>query len=68
MLVWLSRSKPSLRQRKANGPVPEATVEKVAESPGHLTRLVNAVAAVLVLTVSAAELVTLLQLPETSTE
>ena len=55
-------------QRKVNGPVPEATVEKVAESPGHLTRLINGVAAVLELIVSAAELVTLLQLPEISTE
>ena len=53
---------------KANGPVPLGIVVNAAVVPGQLVKLVNKVAEVLVLTVSVAELVTLLQLPETITE
>ncbi len=45
-----------------------ATVPKVANVPGHLTREVRAVAAVLVRTVSEAQLVTLVQAPVTWTQ
>jgi hypothetical protein len=59
---------PSLRQRKVNGPVPLGVVENETLSPRQLVWLVNKVADVFVLTVSVAELVRLLQLPETITE
>jgi hypothetical protein len=59
---------PSLRQTKVNDPVPLGVVEKETLSPGQLVKLVNKVADVFVLMVSVAELVTLLQLPETITE
>jgi hypothetical protein len=66
--VWLLIAMPSLRQMKLNGPVPVGVVANVAAVPGQLVRLVNEVADVFVLTVSVAELVTLLQIPETMTE
>ena len=47
--------------------MPEATVLNVAVSPGQRVRLVNSVAEVLVFTVNVAQLVTLVQLPVTST-
>ena len=67
-LVWLLMAMPFLSQIKLNGPVPLGVVENVAVVPGQLVKLVNKVAEVLVLTVSVAEFVTLLQLPETITE
>ena len=43
-------------------------VLKLAVAPGHKVKLVRALAAVLVLTVKLAQLVTLLQSPVTSTQ
>ena len=43
-------------------------VLKLAVTPGHKVKLVNAVAEVFVFTVKVAQLVTLVQLPVTSTQ
>ena len=50
-----------------NGPLPEATVLKLALSPEHLLRLIRLEAVVLVLTVRLALLVADPQTPVTST-
>ena len=59
--------KPSFFHTYVNGPVPEATVEKLAGVPGHSVRLVSAVALVSVFTVKVALFVTLVQVPLTVT-
>jgi hypothetical protein len=51
-----------------NGPAPLAVVENTAPSPTHRARLANAVAVVFENTVRFAQLVTLLQGPDTSTQ
>src|ERR1041385_4590107 len=59
---------PFLVHRKLNGPVPLGTVLKLAGVPRQIASGVNAVALVLVSTVSEAQLVTLVQRPVISTQ
>jgi len=60
---------PPLVHWKLNGPVPEGAPEQnVAEEPGQTDTFVGPVAVVFVKTVKVAQLVTLLQKPETFTQ
>ena len=50
---------PSRVQTKANGPVPDEVVEKLAVSPGHLTKSARGVLVASALRLRVAQLVTL---------
>ena len=67
VFVWPERRVTPRFQTKVKGPVPEATVLKMVVEPGQLVWLPMVVAVVADDTAKAAELVTELHAPETTT-